>query len=301
MKAIVFENYGGPEVLRVAEVETPEPGPGQVRIRVRTAGLNQLDFKIRSGVMRQAFPVTFPAVPGLEAAGVVDRVGPGVTGLRAGDEVVALTDTGAYAEYALATVAARKPASLGWDEAAALPVAGETSQRVLELLGVKAGETLLVHGAAGAVASVAVQLAVAAGVTVIGTAAPANHDFLRSLGVTPVAYGDGLVARVRELAPQGVDAVFDAAGHGALPASIEVRGGTTERIVTIADPTAGELGVTFSGGSQPSAGALSELAGLAAAGTLRLTVAEAFPLAEAGRAQERSATGHAGGKLVLRV
>jgi NADPH:quinone reductase-like Zn-dependent oxidoreductase len=273
MKAIVFENYGGPEVLRVAEVDVPEPGPGQVRIRVRAAGLNQLDFKIRSGVMRQAFPVTFPAVPGLEAAGVVDKVGPEVTGLKVGDEVLALTDTGAYAEFALATVAALKPAGLGWDEAAALPTAGETAQRVLGLLGVQKGETLLVHGAAGVVASVAVQLAVSSGVTVVGTAAPANHDRLRSLGVLPVAYGEGLVARVREVAPQGVDAVFDAAGYAALPDSIELRGGTTDRIVTIADPAARELGVTFSAGAEPDATALSELAALVATGRLRLTVA----------------------------
>lgn len=301
MKAIVFDNYGGPEVLRVAEVDVPVPGPGQVRIRVRTAGINQLDFKIRKGFMREVFPVTFPAIPGLEAAGVVDEVGPGVSGLSVGDEVFALTDTGAYAEFALATVAVPKPAELSWEEAAALPAAGETALRVLSLLGVKEGETLLVHGAAGVVASVAVQLAVAAGVTVIGTAAPANHDYLRSLGVAPVSYGEGLVSRVRDLAPQGVDAVFDAAGQGALPDSIELRGGRTDRIVTIADPAAYGLGVTFSGEAQPDLAALGDLARQVVSGELRLTVAESFPFAEAGRAQERSATGHIRGKLVLRA
>ncbi|GIE89767.1 NADP-dependent oxidoreductase [Actinoplanes regularis] len=299
MKAIVFEEFGGAEVLRVAEARVPRPGPGQVRLRVRAAGVNPLDHKIRSGVMEQVFPTTFPATPGLEAAGVVDEVGPGVTGLAAGDEVIALTDTGSYAEFALATVAAPKPAGLDWAQAAALPVAGETAQRVLDLLGVEAGETLLVHGAAGAVGGVAVQLAVAAGVTVVGTASAVNHDYLRSLGVTPVAYGEGLVERVRAAAPQGVDAVFDAAGYGVLPDSIELRGGTTDRIVTIADPTCRELGVTFSGDSRPSVERLAGLARLAAEGALRLTVAETFPLAEAGRAQERSATGHTRGKLIL--
>lgn len=301
MEAIVFDRFGGPEVLRVAQVDVPVPGAGQVRLRVRTAGVNPLDFKIRNGAMQQVFPTTFPAVPGLEAAGVVDEVGPGVTALAAGDEVIALTDTGAYAQYALATVAARKPAGLGWDEAAALPVAGETSQRVLELLAVKPGETLLVHGAAGAVGGLAVQLALAGGATVIGTASPVNHDYLRELGVLPVAYGDGLVARVRALAPQGVDAVFDAAGQGVLPHAIELRGGTTDRIVTIADPAAARLGVTFSAGGQARGEALAELARLAVAGTLRVAVAGTFSLAEAGRAQEQSATGHTRGKLVLRA
>ena len=291
MKAIVFDNFGGPEVLQVKEIDLPRPGPGQVRLRVRAAGVNQLDFKIRSGVMREVFPTTFPATPGLEAAGVIDEIGPGVTGWAVGDEVLAFTDTGAYAEYALATTVAPKPAGLSWDEAAALPVAGETSQRVLDQLAVKAGETLLVHGAAGAVGGVAVQLAIAGGATVIGTASPSNHDYLRSLGVIPVTYGEGLADRVRAIAPQGVDAVFDTAGQGALPESIELRGGTTDRIVTIADPAAASLGVSFSAGGPPR---------IVLAGGLRITVAATFPLAEAGRAQDQSATGHTRGKLVVR-
>jgi NADPH:quinone reductase-like Zn-dependent oxidoreductase len=284
----------------VAEVETPRPGAGQVRLRVRSAGLNPADFKIRNGWMEQVFPTTFPAIPGFEAAGVIDEVGPGVTGLAVGDEVLAFTDTGAYAEYALATVAARKPEGLSWDEAAAIPVAGETAQRVLDLLGVKDGETLLVHGAAGAVGGLAVQLAAARGVTVIGTASPANDDHLRSLGAIPVAYGDGLADRVRAVAPQGVDAVFDVAGQGALPDSIELRGGTTDRIITIADPSAAQLGVTFSSGGERSAEGLAEVAGLAAEGRIRVTVAQAFPLDDAAAAQERGATGHVRGKLTLR-
>jgi NADPH:quinone reductase-like Zn-dependent oxidoreductase len=200
MEAIVFDTYGGPEVLRLAQADVPRPGPGQVRLRVRAAGVNQLDRKIRAGAVREVVPTTFPATPGLEAAGVIDELGPGVTGLDRGDEVIAFTETGAYAEYALATVVARKPSGLGWDEAAALPVAGETARRVLDLLAVTSGETLLVHGAAGAVGGLAVQFAVARGATVVGTASPANHEYLRSLGVAPVAYGDKLVERVREQA-----------------------------------------------------------------------------------------------------
>jgi NADPH:quinone reductase-like Zn-dependent oxidoreductase len=299
MKAIVFDRFGGPEVLRVAETGLPEPGPGQIRLRVVAAGVNPLDYKIRNGWLEQVFPTTFPATPGIEAAGVVDAVGEGVTTLTPGDEVFGFTDTGAYAGYALATVAARKPESLSWDEAAALPVAGETSQRVLDLLGVTGGDTVLVHGAAGGVGGVAVQLAVARGATVIGTASPANHDYLRSLGVIPVAYGDGLAGRVRAVATQGVDAVLDAAGQGALPVSVELRG-TTDRIITIADAAgAQELGVPFSANGERSAEALAALAALAVAGKLRLAVADTFPLAEAGKAHDRSATGHTRGKLVL--
>lgn len=299
MEAIVFERFGGPEVLRLVRAEVPRPGPGQIRLRVRAAGVNPLDHKIRNGWLEQVFPTTFPRIPGFEAAGVVHEVGTGVTGVRAGDEVIAFTDTGAYAEFALATVVAPKPAGLGWDEAAALPVAGETALRVLRLLEAGAGETVLVHGAAGGVGGVAVQLATALGARVIGTASKANHDYLRSLGAEPVEYGDGLAGRVRALAPRGVDAVFDAAGRDALPASIELRGGTG-RIVTIADPAAAGLGVHFSADGPRAPEDLAELAHRAAAGELRVTVAGTFPLAEAGAAQERSAAGHTRGKLVIR-
>ncbi|GAA1652547.1 NADP-dependent oxidoreductase [Actinoplanes couchii] len=298
MKAIVFERFGGPEVLRLVETETPRPGPGQIRLRVRAAGVNPLDHKIRNGWLEQVFPTTFPAIPGLEASGVVDEVGPAVTALLPGDEVIAFTDSGAYAEYALATVAVPKPVGLSWEAAAALPVAGETAQRVLRLLAVTTGETLLVHAAAGAVGGLAVQLAVALGATVIGTASPVNHDYLRSLGALPVEYGDGLADRVRALAPQGVDAVFDAAGQGALAPSIELRGGT-DRIITIADPSAAALGVPFSSDGPRTPAGLAEVATSAAEGRLRVEVAQTFALADAGKAQEQSAGGHTRGKLVL--
>ncbi|MET7715946.1 NADP-dependent oxidoreductase [Streptomyces sp. NPDC005407] len=300
MEAIVFEQFGGPEVLRLTEAEEPHAGPGQVRVRIKAAGVNPADYKIRYGWMQEVFPMSLPATPGLEFSGIVDEVGEGVTGAAVGDEVLGWTVTGAYAQYALAESFAPKPAELDWAAAAALPVATETAQRVLDLLGVQAGETLLLHGAAGAVGAAATQLAVAAGVTVIGTASTAGHDYLRELGATPVAYGDGLVARVREAAPQGVDAVFDAAGKGALPDSIELRGGTTDRIITIADPEAAAHGVTFSGGgTEAPETALAEHARLAANGRLRIPVVEVFPLQEAAKAQALSETGHVRGKLVV--
>ncbi|WP_328378081.1 NADP-dependent oxidoreductase [Streptomyces sp. NBC_00440] len=303
MKAIVFEEFGGPEVLRLKETAEPHAGPGQVRLKVAAAGVNALDYKIRSGWAEEFFPTALPAIPGSEVAGTVDEIGEGVTGTAVGDEVVGWSVMGGYAPYALVETFAPKPDALPWESAVALPVAGETSQRVLNLLELKNGETLLVNGGAGAVGSIAVQLAAARGATVIATGSEASHDFLRELGATPVTYGEGLVERVRAVAPQGVDAVFDIAGKGALPDAIELRGGTTDRVVTIADPAARELGVVFSGGSMSADAAedLAEQALLAADGTLRVEVAKVLPLEQAAQAQTLSEEGHVRGKLVLRV
>ena len=229
---------------------------------------------------------------------MVDALGEGVTDVQVGDEVLGWSDTGSYAEYALATTVAPKPAGLDWQHAVALPVAGETAERVLNLLGVAAGETVLMHGAAGAVGTLAVQLAAARGARVIGTAGPANQDYLASLGATATVYGEGLVERVRALAPDGVDAVFDLAGKGALEDSITLRGGT-ERIVTIADFRAHQLGITFANGPQErSADRLAALAQDAATGKVVTTVT-AYPLAQAATAQQVSDAGHVRGKLVL--
>ncbi|MCT9091797.1 NADP-dependent oxidoreductase [Streptomyces sp. ASQP_92] len=300
MEAILYERFGGPEVLALGAADTPRPGPGQVRVKVAAAGVNPVDYRIRNGWMRHQFPVTFPAIPGLEVAGTVDELGEGVTGFAVGDEVFGHADTGAYAEYALATHIVAKPAGLTWEQVVALPVAGETSERVLNLLELAEGETLLIHGAAGVVGSVGVQLAVARGATVIGTASPENHAFLRELGAIPLAYGEGLVERVREAAPRGIDAVYDAAGKGALPDSIALRGGTTSRVVTIADTGAADLGVVFSGDGTPDPRPIYEAhARLVAEGRLRIRHAETFPLAEAPKALELSEGGHTRGKLVI--
>lgn len=301
MRAVVFDEFGGPEVLQGRDVKEPHAGPGEVRIAVKAAGVNPMDFKIRHGWFQGMIETSFPAVPGLEVAGVVDELGEGTTEFAVGDEVVGWAQGGSYAEHAIAGVVAKKPADLPWEQAVALPIAGQTSARVLRELGLKEGETLLLHGAAGGVGSVAVQLAVALGATVIGTASEANHDFVRSLGATPITYGEGLVERVKAVAPQGVDAVFDAAGKGALPDSIELRGGT-DRIVTIADMSAGDLGVTvIMGGTSPeqTKSDLTEQLQLAADGKLKLTVAKTFALADARMAHETSEAGHNRGKLVI--
>ena len=237
MRAVLFNEYGGPDVLHVGEVAEPHAGAGQVRVAVRAVGVNPIDWKVRSGAMAQFIRVEFPSVPGEEAAGVVDEVGDGVDDVAVGDEVFGLAVGGGAAEYALLGHYAAKPAGLSWAEAAGLPAAAETAVRALDLLGVVADQTVLVNGAAGGVGSAAVQFARARGARVIGTASEANHEFLRTLGAEPTTYGEGMVDRVRQLAPDGVDRALDTAGRGALVNLIEITG-SPDDVVTTADPSA---------------------------------------------------------------
>jgi NADPH:quinone reductase-like Zn-dependent oxidoreductase len=300
MKAVTFTEYGEPDVLHVAEADAPRPGPGQVRIAVRAAGVNPIDWKARSGMIRDVMPLQFPVIDGREAAGVVDEVGPDVSGVAPGDEVFGFAVGGAAAEEAVLDDFARKPAGLAWEEAAALPVAVETSLRVFGLLGgVGEGQTLVVNGAAGGVGVAAVQIARARGARVIGTASEANHEFLRSLGAEPTTYGDGMVQRIRALAPDGVDLAFDTAGKGAIPDLITLTGDPA-RVATIADFGAAALGVKVTGGGDGRApGALDEAAALVEAGRLSMPVAQTLTFAEAADAHRISAEGHVRGKLVL--
>ncbi|MDR7385757.1 NADP-dependent oxidoreductase [Promicromonospora iranensis] len=296
MRAVVFDEFGGPEVLHLGEVPEPAAGPGQVRVRVEAVGLNPFDGTVRSGAMEAAFRTPLPAVPGLEVAGVVDQVGPDVAGVARGDRVAGPAGRGA-AELAVLTVWAPVPEGMDATQAAALPVVAETARRALRILDPKPGETLLVHGASGGVGGLATQLAVAAGVRVIGTASPTNQERVAGYGATPTTYGEGLVERVRALAPT-VDAVLDAAGSGVLPDSIELRGGT-DRVLTLADPAALGLGVEFSERSEHSAETLAEVIGLVARGDVSVPVAKVLPLAEAARAAGLVDDGHTGGKVVL--
>ena len=298
MRAIVFTELGGPHVLRLTELPAPEPGTGQVRVRVEAAAVNGWDVKTRAAPMPGMPPAVFPVVPGLEVAGVVDALGPETTGAAVGDRAVGFADTGGYAELALMSTFAPVPEGLEPTDAVTLPVATETARRVLRALGLHAGETLLVHGASGSVGGLAVQLAVQGGVRVIGTASPESQETVAALGATPTPYGPGIVDRVHELAPGGVDAVLDTSGAGVLRDSVTLRGGT-DRIVTIADPEAFTLGITFSSGARRDAGELAEAVGALARGELRTTVGHVLPLAEAARAHELVESGHAGGKVVL--
>ncbi|WP_030599236.1 NADP-dependent oxidoreductase [Streptomyces fulvoviolaceus] len=300
MRAVVMEKFGAPSVLVPAELPVPEPGPGQVRVRVAAAGVNPIDARIRSGSMKHMFPTPLPAVLGMDIAGTVDALGSGVTDWSVGQEVLGWAEGGGYAEYALATAVVAKPGAFSWEQAAALPSVGETAQRALRVLAPEPGQTLLVHGASGAVGSLVVQLAKARGIRVIGTARAENHAYLTALGAEPVAYGEGLVDRVRELSPQGVDAVLDAAGAGVLPDSLRLC--PAERVLTIADMTFAEHGVRFSRGGgteEPDVAALGEAVHLVAAGELTVHVAGTYPLAEAATAHRDTENGHAPGKLIL--
>lgn len=299
-RAVVFDAYGGPEVLRVAEVPAPRPGPGQIRIRVRAAGVNPIDAKVRGGRLDGRFPVAFPQGLGNEFAGVVDQLGAGVTGLPLGAEVFGFTSMAAYADHVLVGVdqVTAKPADLPWATAAALSAVGQTAYHALRILALSQGETLLVHAAAGGVGTVAVQLAVQLGAQVIGTASAANHDYLRSLGVTPVGYGPGLAERVRAIAPGGVDAAFDCVGGDAVPVSLELVA-DRRRIGTVADETAADRYGVHRIRYQRSAETLAELARLHGAGGLALPIARTFALEAAAEAHREIETGHVRGKLVL--
>lgn len=301
-QAIQFDDYGPPEVLHLVEVPELTAGPGQVRVAVRASGVNPFDWKVRSGAFREAFSVDLPSTPGSEFSGVVDQVGDGVDGVTVGDEVLG-RGSGTYAEQVLVDPAAigRKPAGLSWEQAAALPVAVDAAYRVLVPLGLEEGQTLLVDGAAGGVGGILVQVARARGLAVIGTASERNHTRLRALGVTPVAYGDGLAERVAAAAPDGVDAAADLAGKGSLPTLVELVGDPA-RVVTIADGNAQRLGVRFTGGGdQAPAGALEDALRLVAEGKLEVPVGSVFALAEAAAAQRESQSGRSDGRIVLRV
>ncbi len=302
MRAITVTEAGPPDVLALAEVATPEPGPGEVRIRVVAAGVQPADAAARRGATPPGVARPRVLVPGNEMAGVVDAVGPGAGAFAEGDAVIAFATFGAYAELAVVPVAqvVPKPAAMPWDEAGALSASGQTAHTALEDLGVSAGETLVVHAAAGGVGTMAVQLAVARGARVIGTARPANHEYLRSLGAEPVEYGDGLIERVRALAPAGADAALDAIGNGALAASL---GFVTDRrrIATVADSGGAERLGLRAVRTRRSAARLAELTALAEAGALRVHVSERLPLHEAARAHRLIESGHVRGKLVLTV
>src|SRR6266545_4449482 len=213
-KAVVFDRYGPPEVLRLAELPDPQAGPGQIRVRVRAAGVQPFDVGVRRGAMAGFVPVSFPQTLGQEYAGVVDQVGGGVTGAGAGDEVLGSTMLNGYAQHVVVAAddAVAKPPELDFPAAVAFVAAAQTASGALQELAVKDGETLLVHAAAGSVGTIAVQLGRRRGARVIGTASPGNHDYLRELGAIPVAYGDGLVEGVRAVAPEGVDVALGPAG-----------------------------------------------------------------------------------------
>ncbi len=299
-QAVLFSQYGDPSVLRAAALEVPAPARGQVRIRVRAAGVNPLDWKLRAGILAQLMPVELPCVPGIDVAGVIEAAGEDAGDFRVGDEVLGKALSGSYAQQALTRVdrIAVKPAGLPWELAAALPVAATTARHALDTLTIAPRETLVIDGASGGVGTLAVQLARRVGATVIGTASEGNHEYLHSLGATPLSYGDGFAERIAAIAPQGVDAALDVAGHGSLPALIGIVG-RRERVVTLADFAAEQLGARFLSGEPGNVPAiLADVAALAAVGDVKVPITT-YPLTDAAAAHAASQTGHARGKLVL--
>ncbi|MGW9480292.1 NADP-dependent oxidoreductase [Saccharomonospora azurea] len=306
MRAIIQEQYGGPEVLTLGERPDPKVAPGEVLIRVKAAGVNPVDWKLGAGYLDAMMETQFPITPGWDVSGVVEAVGLDVYDYAVGDEVIGYVrkdwvQNGTYAELVAANVRliARKPAALDWTEAAGLPLAGLTAYQCLDRVRVGEGETVLVHAAAGGVGAFATQLAVLRGARVIGTASERNHDFLRELGAEPVSYGEGLVERVRSLVPNGVDAVVDCVGGESIDASREVLSDFS-RLVSVVDPRAEELGGATMW-VRPNAADLTELARRADAGELRVFVDRVLPLEQAAEAWRLSMEGRTRGKIVLSV
>src|SRR5262245_64786036 len=310
---VIAAAFGGPDVLSIIEEPAAEPGPGQARIAVRAAGVNPADYKAYSGAFG-ADPARLPVRPGSEAAGVVSAVGPGGSAgpagpVAVGDEVIAYRVSGAYATELVAPAAALvpKPAALDWAQAACLMVAGVTAWHLLAATDVHEGGTVLIHGGAGGVGLMALQLATGRGATPVVTATPAKHGFLRDLGAVPVAYGPGLAGRVRAAVPGGVDAALDLIGTDeAVDVSLELVADRA-RIATIAAIARGrQEGIKLLGGApgadpgtQIRDAARLELARLVQDRALRVFVTQTFPLGRAADAHRAIMTGHTTGKIAL--
>jgi NADPH:quinone reductase-like Zn-dependent oxidoreductase len=304
--AVQFERFGPPDVLTFGDLAEPHAGPGQVRIRVRAAGVSPVDLAIRAGTSPSAKTLSLPHIPGVDAAGTVDELGVGVADVSIGDEVFGTVDIaklgGATAEFAVLSFWARKPDSMPSTEAGAAGSSVETATRVLDLLDVRVDSALLIDGAAGGVGSVVIQLALARGARVIGTASEANQEFLSSLGAVATTYGEGLPDRVRALGEGRIHKALDVSGRGNLADLIELTG-TANAVVTIADFGAAALGVRISvgelGGQQSGQHGLAEAARLYELGQFRVPIQEAFAFHDASSAHALAEQGARKGKIVL--
>ncbi|MFJ9409515.1 NADP-dependent oxidoreductase [Streptomyces sp. NPDC101393] len=303
MKAATLSSFGTPDVLQVQERETPHAGPGEVRVRVKVAGVQPFDAAIRRGWAPPFLAVQPPAVPGNEFAGIVDQLGDRVTGVEIGTEVIGFSTLNAYAEYVVvpADQIVAKPAGMPWEVAGGFSGNGQGAHLALQAMGVGRGDTVLINAAAGALGSFAVQLAQRWGAArVIGTASPANHDYLRSLGAVPVEYGEGLVERVRAVAPDGVHAALDAAGPDALRACAELVKDRSRIRTMLSFEEAKELGIPLFGPGR-SAARLQSLVDLYNEGGIGVHIRAAHPLAEAAEAHRAVELGHGRGKIVILV
>lgn len=295
------QRFGGPEQLEVVERDAPHAGPGQVRVRVAAAGLNPVDWKVgQSEQVAAAFGVTLPAGFGNDLAGTVDEIGPGVEGWTVGDRVFGGSRGAAVADHAVVDPAklTRTPDGLSDVVAGALQIAGRTADAAVGAVAPQPGETVLIGGAAGGVGVLATQLAVATGARVLASASETNHDFLRELGAEPVAYGEGLVERVRALATAGVDAAIDLHGTTTIDAALEL-GVAPQRIAAIAAGQGVPEGVIATGGQAASPGALERIAAALADGALVLPIEQTFPIERIREAVELQRAGHVRGKVVV--
>jgi NADPH:quinone reductase-like Zn-dependent oxidoreductase len=302
-KAVQYRRFGGVDVLEVADVPRPSPGPGQALIQVRAAGINPGEARIREGEYAQRWPSTFPSGQGSDLAGVVAEVGEGVGNVAVGDAVIGFTNERAsQAEYVVVDAGdlTAKPVRVSWEVAGALFVVGATAFAAVRAVAPQPGETVVVSGAAGGVGSLAVQLVHRTGAEVIGIAGPANHDWLRDHGVTPVAHGDGVADRIREAAPKGVDALVDTFGSGYVAMAVGL-GVARDRIDTVADFAAiDEFGVMGEGNAAgASAAVLAELADMIAVGELDVPIAATYPLDQVQAAFTELERRHTRGKIVL--
>lgn len=301
MRAVRFHRYGGVENLVIEQVADPHPGHGEIRVRVTAASVNPIDWKLRAGTLRQLLSPELPAIPGRDAAGVVDAVGDGVRGVSIGDRVFGLGGiTGATAELVVLSAWAHTPAAWNDEQAAGAGLASVTAMRGLNALGSLKGRTLLVEGAAGGVGSAAVEIAVAQGATVIGTASARNHEFLTSLGAVATSYGPGLAERLSALAPHGVDIALDTAASGSLVDLVAITGDPT-RVATVADQAGGQRLGTHVVYAENDSTLLSTAAELGQQGRYTPHVERTYPLERIADAHRDSARGHTRGKLVIRL
>ncbi|SDZ27748.1 NADP-dependent oxidoreductase [Herbiconiux ginsengi] len=304
-RAVRFDRYGSTEVLRVVEVARPEPGPGEVRVEVVAASINPGEAAIRRGLFDAVFPATFPSGQGSDFAGRVTARGAGVQGIGLGQEVIGFSDDRSSQATEVVVAAANvvpKPATVTWEEAATLYVAGTSAFAAVRAVGADLGDVVVVAGASGGVGIFAAQLARHAGATVVGTAREEEHDFLRSLEIIPVSYGDGVAERIRAAVPEGVDAFIDTHGSGNVALAIEL-GVSPDRIDTIADFAAAKQYGVKSEGNAAGGGAqtLSELAALIVEGELRIPIDTIYPFERVAEAYGHLEKQHVRGKIVLRM
>ncbi|MFD5036313.1 NADP-dependent oxidoreductase [Streptomyces sp. NPDC087894] len=299
MRAARFHEYGKAESLVIEQAPDPHPGPGEIRIRVATASVNPIDWKLRAGALHQLIPLELPAIPGRDGAGVVDEIGDGVHGVSIGDRVFGLGGvTGATAELLVLSAWAHTPATWNDEQAAGAGLASVTAMGGLNALGSLPGRTLLVEGAAGGVGSAAVEIAVAQGATVIGTASERNHGFLAALGAVPTTYGPGLAQRLATLAPHGVDIALDTAASGSLDDLVSITG-DPKRVATVADRAGGQRLGTHVVNAENDSALLSAAANLGAQGRYTPRIEQTYPLERIADAHAHAERGRTRGKLVI--